>query len=529
MSITTYSFLGFALMLFVLYYLIPRKYQWVLLLAASYLFYAFSGVKYFGYILATTISSYLCAGKIASIKKHQDAFLKEHKDLFDREEKKAYKANMKKRQKRYLVLALLFNFGILAVIKYGNFLVANVAVLAGIQHDGPFFRLALPLGISFYTFQTVGYLIDLYRGECSAEKNFFRYALFVSYFPQLIQGPISRFKPLSQELYAEHPFDSRQVAFGLQRMLYGYFKKMVIADRIMTGLSAIYGDPAAYNGAYVLVGIVFYMIDLYMDFSGGIDIVIGLSEALGITLPENFKRPYFATSLKDYWHRWHISLCNWFKDYLFYPISTSPALLAKAKKLKAAGHEAIARRITVYIGNLAVWLVTGIWHGASWNFIVWGLLNGIFLLIAQEMEPLYRRFYDRFPGLRDNAAWTFFRIARTFLFVGALCMFDYYGSVGTVGKVFVSMFTRFKLSVLYDGSLLELGLSNVDYMILLLSLLLVFFVSLFQEKGLAIRESIASLAFPVRFVLWYGLFLAVLLFGAYGIGYDAAAFIYNQF
>lgn len=529
MSITAYSFLGFALVLFVLYYLIPRKYQWMLLLAASYLFYAFSGVRYLGYILATTVSSYFCAGKIASLKEHQDAFLKEHKDLFDREEKKAYKANIKKRQKRYLALALVFNFGILAVIKYGNFLVTNAALIAGIRHEGAFFRLALPLGISFYTFQTAGYLIDLYRGECRAEKNIFKYALFVSYFPQLIQGPISRFKALSGELLAEHPFDARQVASGLQRMLYGYFKKLVIADRIMAGLSTIYGDPASYGGAYVLVGIVFYMIDLYMDFSGGIDIVIGLSEALGITLPENFKRPYFATSLKEYWHRWHISLCNWFKDYLFYPISTSPALLAKAKKLKANGHDAIARRITVYIGNLVVWLVTGIWHGASWNFIIWGLLNGVFLLLAQEMEPLYRHFYDRFPGLKENAAWHLFRIVRTFLFVGTLCMFDYYDSVATVGKAFLSMFTRFRLSVLYDGSLLALGLTNVDYMILLLSLLLVFLVSLFQEKGVAIRRTIATFAWPIRFLLWYGLFLAVLLFGAYGIGYDAAAFIYNQF
>lgn len=529
MSITTYSFLGFALMLFFLYYLVPKKCQWMLLLAASYLFYAFSGVKYLAYILATTISSYFCALKIAEISEHQDAFLKENKGLLSREEKKTYKANIKKRQRRCLVLALLFNFGILAVIKYGNFVVGNVALLFRIQHEGAFFRLALPLGISFYTFQTVGYLIDLYRGECTAEKNFFRYALFVSFFPQLIQGPISRFKALSSDLFAEHSFDRKQAAFGLQRMLYGYFKKLVIADRIMIALSTIYSDPEIYTGTYVVAGIVFYMIDLYMDFSGGIDIVIGLSQMLGITLPENFKRPYFATSLKDYWHRWHISLCNWFKDYLFYPISTSPRLLAVSKKLKEAGHEGMARRLTVYIGNLTVWLVTGIWHGASWNFIIWGFLNGFFLILAQEMEPIYRSFYDRFPGLKKSSLWTLFRIVRTFFFVGTLCMFDYYASAGVVCKAFISIFTHFKLSILYDGSLLLLGLTNVDFMILLLALLIVFLVSFFQEQGVAIRETISGWVFPVRFAIWYGLFLVVLLFGAYGIGYDAAAFIYNQF
>lgn len=529
MSITSYSFLAFAGGLILLYYMIPKRFQWCLLLAASYLFYACSGVKYLGYILATTITSYLTACKMGALKEHQDAFLKEHKALLDREEKKQYKANIKKRQKRFLVLALLFNFGILAVIKYGNFVASNVGSLFGITVEDSFLRLALPLGISFYTFQTVGYLIDVYRGECTPEKNFFKYSLFVSFFPQLIQGPISRYGALSKDLYAEHSYDSKQVAFGLQRMLYGYFKKMVIADRIITGLTTISGDPAAYQGTYVLVGMIFYAIDLYMDFSGGIDIVIGLAQALGITLPENFKRPYFATSLKEYWHRWHISLCNWFKDYLFYPISTSPAMLAKAKKMKAAGHEGLARRFTVYIGTTTVWLATGIWHGASWNFILWGLLNGFFLLLGQEMEPLYRKFYEKYPRLTQNKGWTVFRIVRTFLFVSLLCMFDYYANAAVVGKAFISLFTRFDLSVFWNGSLLQLGLSMTDYLILAVSLLIVFVVSFFQERGIAIRESIHSRALPVRILVWYGLFLAVILFGAYGIGYDASQFIYNQF
>lgn len=529
MSITSYSFLAFAGGLLLLYYLIPKKFQWGLLLAASYLFYAFSGVKYLGYILATTVVTYLVGCKIGDLKDHQDAFLKEHKALLSREEKKDYKANIKKKQKRWLVAALLFNFGILAVIKYGNFVVTNVAGLFGVTREDAFFRLALPLGISFYTFQTTGYLIDLFRAEYKPERSFFKFSLFVSFFPQLIQGPISRFAQLSQDLFTPHEYDSRQVAFGLQRMLYGYFKKMVIADRIITGLTTISGDPAAYQGAYVFVGMLFYAIDLYMDFSGGIDIVIGLSQALGITLPENFKRPYFAVTLKEYWHRWHISLCNWFKDYLFYPISTSPRLLAQSKQWKAAGREGLARRFTVYIGTLTVWLSTGIWHGASWNFILWGLFNGFFLLLAQEMEPLYRKFYARFPKLEGNKAWKVFRILRTFLFVSALCMFDYYANAATVAKAFISMFTTWNLSVLWNGSLLQLGLTMTDYIILALSLMIVFVVSFLQEKGVSIRESIAAKALPVRVAIWYGLFLVVILFGAYGIGYDASQFIYNQF
>lgn len=528
MSITSYSFLLFAGLLLLVYYLTPKKAQWVLLLAASYAFYAFSGIKYLGYILATTLCTYGASRKIGGLKEHQEVFFKENKDILDREDKKLYKASVKKRQRIWLTLALLFNFGILAVIKYGNFVVSNIGAIFGAQGDA-FFHLALPLGISFYTFQTTGYLIDLYRGEYREEKNFFRLSLFVSFFPQLIQGPISRFGALSKELFAGHAFDGRQVSFGLQRMLYGFFKKLVIADRIMAGLSTISGDPATYTGTYAFVGMIFYAIDLYMDFSGGIDIVIGFSQALGITLPENFKRPYFAVSLKDYWHRWHITLCNWFKDYVFYPISTSPKLLARAKRLKAAGHEGLARRITVYIGNLTVWLLTGVWHGAAWNFIVWGLLNGCFLLLSQELEPQYRRFYARFPGLSKSRAWLVFRVVRTFLFVSLLCMFDYYANAAVTLRAMAGIVTDFDFSVFVGGSLLTLGLSAADYVILLLALVLVFVVSLLQERGVAIREALAAQSFAVRMLVWYGLFLAVLLFGAYGIGYDASQFIYNQF
>ncbi len=528
MSITSYYFLLFAGALLILYYLTPKKAQWILLLAASYAFYAFSGIRYLGYILATTLCTYVASRKMGGLKDYQEAFFRENKDILDREDKKLYKASVKKRQRAWLILALVFNFGILAVIKYGNFVVSNISALFGAPNDA-FFRLALPLGISFYTFQTTGYLIDLYRGEYREEKNFFRLSLFVSFFPQLIQGPISRFGALSKELYAGHDFDGRQVAFGLQRMLYGFFKKLVIADRIMAGLATISGDPATYTGTYAFVGMIFYAIDLYMDFSGGIDIVIGFSQALGITLPENFKRPYFAVSLKDYWHRWHITLCNWFKDYVFYPISTSPKLLARAKKLKTAGHAGLARRITVYIGNLAVWLFTGIWHGAAWNFIIWGLLNGGFLLLSQEMEPLYRKLYARFPKLPESRVFHIVRVVRTFLFVSLLCMFDYYANASVTLHAMAGMVTEFDLAVFFNGSLLSLGLSAVDYGILLLSLCLVFFISLQQERGISVREKIAAQAGPVRVLVWYGLFLCVLLFGAYGIGYDASQFIYNQF
>ena len=444
MLITSYSFLAFAGGLLLLYYLIPKRAQWGLLLAASYLFYAFSGIKYLAYILATTVVTYLIGCKIGDLRDHQDAFLKEHKALLSREEKKDYKANIKKKQQRWLIAALLFNFGILAVIKYGNFVITNVAGLFGVTSEDPFLRLALPLGISFYTFQTTGYLIDLFRAEYKPERNFFKFSLFVSFFPQLIQGPISRFAELSKDLFTPHDYNSQQVAFGLQRMLYGYFKKMVIADRIINGLSTIYGDPATYTGTYAFVGMLFYAINLYMDFSGGIDIVIGLAQAMGITLPENFKRPYFAVSLKDYWHRWHISLCNWFKDYLFYPISTSPKLLALSKKWKAAGREGLARRFTVYLGTTTVWLSTGIWHGASWNFILWGVLYGVLLMIEKFVPAIHKM-----PAVLGHA-YTLLMVMIGFVLFNAVDMTqaagDLAGMFGLAGVPLVTKETLYYLS-----------------------------------------------------------------------------------
>ena len=207
-----------------------------------------------------------------------------------------------------------------------------------------------------------------------------------------------------------------------------------------------------------------------------------------------------------------MSLSSFFRDYVYIPLGGSrvePILIVR---------------------NLFItWFLTGMWHSASWNFILWGLFNGFFLLLAQEMEPLYRKFYARFPQLEGNKAWNVFRIVRTFLFVSALCMFDYYANAAIVGKAFLSMFTTWNLSVFWDGSLLQLGLTMTDYIILALSLVVVFVVSFLQEKGVSVRETIAAKALPIRVAIWYGLFLAVILFGAYGIGYDASQFIYNQF
>ncbi|MCI8482707.1 MAG: MBOAT family protein [Lachnospiraceae bacterium] len=529
MFFTSYDFLIFLLVLFFLYYWIPGTYQWRLLLAASYFFYFAAGPEYLVYILTTTVTTYAAARQIQNNADRQKQYIKEQKEL-SREEKKEYKNKQKKIRFRWLMACVFLNIGILAVVKYANFAIANVnGLLETLGGDSQisYLTLAVPLGISFYTFQAVGYLIDVYRGSYPAEKNPFKFALFVSFFPQLIQGPISRFGDLSQTLYQEHSFDSKVLCCGLQRMLWGYFKKMVIADRILTGVNTIIQDTGTYSGAYIFVGMIFYTLELYADFTGGIDITIGIAEAMGIRVQENFIRPYFSKSLKEYWRRWHISMCNWFRDYIFYPVSISKRMQKISGFSRRHFGEKVGKRIPVYLSSFLVWAATGVWHGANWNFIVWGLCNWAVLMLSEELEPVYEKFHKRF-SLGEKRGYQIFQMGRTFLLVCVLNLFDCYSSLEDTFWMICSMFTKGNWQILWDGSLLALGLTRLDYLILALGVILMILVSLWQRKG-KVRERIAEKGYPLRFCVWYGLFLLVLLLGAYGIGYDSSQFIYNQF
>ncbi len=530
MFFTSYAFLGFIAVLFVLYYLIPGKYQWMLLLGASYVFYFIAGADYLIYIAATTLTTYFAARRIEDNAARQRAYLKEHKKIMSAEIKKVYKNRQKSIRVRWVLACLLINLGILAVTKYTNFFISNINGILGVfgqTEKLSFVTLVLPLGISYYTFQSIGYLIDVYRESIPAEKNPFKFALFVSFFPQLIQGPISRFGDLSATLYKSHSFHGKTFCFGLQRMLWGYFKKMVVADRILAGVSTIIGDPGTYHGAYAFVGMLLYTLELYADFTGGIDITIGIAEALGITVQENFHRPYFSKSLKEYWRRWHISMCSWFRDYVFYPVSVCRPMQKFSKFSRNHFGEVVGKRLPVYAASFTVWFATGIWHGASWNFIVWGLANFVVLMVSEEFEPLYARFHERF-SVDGKLFFKLFQVGRTFLLICCLNLFDCYVNVSDTFRMFASMFTASNWNILWNGSLMELGLSGLDYGIVAAGSLLMLFVSLWQRSG-SVRGKVAAQAYPVRAAVWFGLFLLVLLMGSYGIGYDASQFIYNQF
>lgn len=530
----SYTFIAFLLILFVLYYLIPKKGQWILLLAANFLFYYSAGKWYPVFILITSATVYGAGRMMEYCNGELESYLNKIKagelPKPSREEKKAYKQKINQKKKRWMLLCLLLNLGILAVLKYTNFVIENVNTLlasAG-KSELSYWNLIIPLGISFYTFQAVSYLLDVYWDKCKPQRNFLKFTLFVSFFPQLIQGPISRYGDLSKTLYQEHRFDWKQIRFGLERILWGYFKKLVIADRISAAVSMLMGDPEYYTGGFVFVGMLFYAVQLYADFTGGIDITIGIAQVFGIHLEENFIRPFFSKNITEYWRRWHITMGTWFRDYVFYPCSISKPMKSITTWTKKHFGMAGAKRVAIYIASILTWLATGIWHGADWHFIVWGLANGIIILISGELEPLYAKFHQKFPALGQTWGYRAFQIVRTFLLLCCLRMFDTYASVRLTIKQFIHMFTKFRINQVTVQELVDLGLTKADYLIVLLGVLLMFIVSMCGRNG-NIREKISEKPYVIRYGLFVLLFFAVLLLGSYGVGFDSQQFIYNQF
>ncbi|MBR5338353.1 MAG: MBOAT family protein [Lachnospiraceae bacterium] len=522
MLFTSYGFIGFLTVLFLLYYTVFRGNQWKLLLAFSYIFYAAAHPSYLAYICFTTLTIYVAGLRIQGIGDDSKEYLASVKDSITKEDKKIYKTGVKRSQKKWLISCLIVNFGILIGVKYvfPVLLTFNANLI-------PLMDIIIPLGISFYTLQAAGYVIDVYRGTVPAEANLGRLALFVSFFPQLIQGPISRFGDLSATLYEKHEFNPGVFCAGIERIMWGFFKKLVIADRIGPLVAAISGDPEKYRGGYVLALLLLYTIQLYADFTGGIDIVIGIGQSLGITVRENFNRPYFSKTLKEYWRRWHITMCEWFRNYVFYPVSTSKALQSFSKFSRKTFGDRAGKRIPVYLASFIVWLLTGLWHGAGWNFIVWGLLNWFLLMMGEELEGWSDGLEEKLHW-REKFAFKAFRVLRTFLLVMALNLFDCYATVGQTLGSFISIFNTGNLSVLGDGSLFELGMSPADFVLAGIGVLVMLAVSLIQRKG-SLRERIARSPFAARSLVWIGLFMVILILGAYGIGYDASQFIYNRF
>lgn len=508
----SYQFIVFLVSVLILYYLVPKRLQWIFLLIANFVFYMYADIRYPIFLVITTAVVYTAARIIETY------------------ENVKINKSIKKKKKFIMMTALFIVLGILICVKYTNFIIRNFNIcLIRTGHESiPFVDFVIPMGISFYTFQAIAYLLDVYWGRCKAQKNFLKFLLFMSFFPQLIQGPINRYNDMSESLYERHDFRWDRIRFGLERILWGYFKKLVIADRAGIAVSALAESQESYTGIYVIAGMIFYAVQLYADFTGGIDITIGIAESMGISMKENFIRPFFSKNIAEYWRRWHISMGTWFKDYVFYPCGISRPVKKITIFCKRHFGMVVARRAAVYISSIIVWIATGIWHGAEWRFVVWGLLNGIIILISEELTPLYHMFHKKFSGLSDTVFYRGFQIIRTCFLMSCLRLFDVYGSVKNTFRQFFSIFTGFTYKKFGLQGLEGLGLLPADYIILFCGVIIMFLVSTINRNG-NIREKLLNKPYVVRYIIFTGMLFAIVLFGTYGRGYDAAQFIYNRF
>ena len=484
MALNSLEFLLFSAIAAAVYYLIPGKVQWIWLLVCSYIYYLSQGPHLAVYLLFTTLTTF---GGGWMLEKISD-----------------------KQKKRWMVAAvLLLNFGMLAVLKYTNFLILNFNKITGGHLT--FLDMALPLGISFYTFQSMGYLLDVYWKRCQAEKNPFRFALFVAFFPQLLQGPIGRYSRLAGQLFERHRWDWEQMERGVQLILWGFFKKMVLADNAGVFVSAIFSDTQKYAGLSIF-GVLGYSIQLYGDFSGGMDVVQGISNLFGITLDDNFKRPYFARSITDFWHRWHITLGTWMKDYVFYPVSLSGWMNRFGRFAKKRFGKSIGRTLPICVANLIVFLVVGIWHGAAWKFIVYGLYNGIIIAVSGLLAGQYRS-WKKALHINGSAWWyQLFQILRTFLLVNISWFFDRADSVPQALGMMHNAVTTFTPSELLSIPVQQNGSTAMTAAVLVIlaaGCLVLFCVSVLQERGVCVREALAKRPLVLRLAVYLALFFAL--------------------
>lgn len=495
MAFNSLRFFIFFPIVTLIYFIVSSNLKWVWLLISSYYFYMCWNPKYALLIAFSTLVTYL-SGILIS------------KSNSIKEETKS-----KNLKNLWLILSLIINLGLMFLFKYYGFfsnIVSRLGKLINITINIPTFDLLLPVGISFYTFQALSYTLDVYRGNRECEKNLFKYALFVSFFPQLVAGPIEKSKNLLHQFNKTYYFDYTRVKNGLIIMIWGFFKKIFVADRLAILVNTVYNSPDKYAGFQIIIATIFFAFQIYADFSSYSDIAIGSAKVMGFTLTNNFKQPYFSKSIKEFWKRWHITLGAWFKDYLYIPLGGS-------KK----------GNFRTYLNIIIVFLVSGLWHGASITFVIWGLLHGIYQVIGSLLKPIKNIVINKFNIKTNIFSYRLIQMILTFILVTFAWIFFRANSFHDVKIILKNLFI-YNPWILTDGSLYSLGLDSKEFIISIIGILVILAINNLEIR-INVLEVLSKQNLVFRWTVYIFTILSIIIYGVYGSGYSEQQFIYFQF
>ena len=492
MLFNSLEYLAFFPLTVLVYYILPRRARNLWLLAASYFFYGCYNVVYTLLLAGVTLTTY---GSGLMIQR-----------VVDKEKPMSH-------AKLWVALAVIINVALLCYFKYTNFFITSIQSLMGKNTEGnTLLNIILPIGISFYIFQALGYVVDVYRQKVQAEKNIINYGLFVAFFPQLASGPIGRATGLLPQFRARPAFSAEKMRRGLLEFCWGTFLKMMIADRAAVIVNTVYGNHTGYSGLVLLVAAVCYSFQIYCDFASYSYMAVGCGRVLGFDMIQNFNMPYFAVSITDFWRRWHISLSSWLRDYIYIPLGGSR---------KGAFRK--------HLNTMIVFLVSGLWHGANWTYVVWGALNGGFQVIGNLFKPLRMKVCRIFHCDPENMGNRILKIVFTFLLVTVTWVFFRATTITQAFDVLKGIVTDFQPWTLWNGALLKLGLSGADMIVMIICLLVLLGVSLARANGKDVIGNLLKQGVVFRWTVYLLLMFSIMIFGMYGAGFDASSFIYFQF
>ena len=494
-----------------IYQITPQKFRWMILLAADYVFFWMISGKLILYLLFATIMTHYIGLWLETAAQAGGSA-----------------KQVTKRKRKILAFGILVNLTILIILKYFNFFGENLSALSNMLSLGWEYKkidFMVPIGISYYTLQTISYMTDVYRGTIPAEKNIVKIALYLSFFPQIMEGPISRFSETAEALWSGKRIEFENIKFGYQRIVYGLLKKIVIADRVAPVVIKVFKHYDTYDGSIVLFGAVCFTIQLYMEFSGCMDIIMGSGQIFGVTLPENFRQPFFAKDASDFWHRWHITLGTWFKDYIFYPVSLAKPVKNFAKKVKNKFGRGVSKFVAPFAALFCVWSCNGLWHGPHWTYIFYGMYYFVLIFLENILEEPVTKLTAKLKINREGKGYRIFRLIKLLVIVNLGEMFFRAETVGTGFAMLGRILTNFHITELGDH-IYSLGMDRYDAVVALIGILIVLVVDILHEKNVQIRKTISGWALPARWVFWYAAIFIVIIFGAYGAGYTVVDMIY---